>query len=213
MNFIDEKIEDYALKHSTVQSQLLSDLERETNTSVLQPRMISGHLQGRVLSFLSKMQAPKTILEIGTYTGFSALCLAEGLQNNGELITIDVNEELAPFSQNYFDKSAYKNNIQAVLGNAMDVVPKLDKNFDLVFIDADKNNYLNYFKMVLEQCNKGALIICDNVLWSGKVLEQAAEKDEDTKTLQALNQFISNDSRVENLLLPIRDGLMLARVL
>lgn len=213
MNFIDEKIEDYALKNSNAQSVLLNELERETNTSVLQPRMISGHLQGRVLAFLSKMQSPKNILEIGTYTGFSALCLAEGLQKNGELTTIDLNEELAPFSSKYFNKSTYAAQIKPLLGNAMDIVPTLKDKFDLVFIDADKDNYLNYYKMVIEQCNKGALIICDNVLWSGKVLEKADAKDKDTLTLQALNAFITDDSRVENLLLPIRDGLMVARVL
>lgn len=212
MNFIDEKIEDYSLKNSNKQSQLLSDLERETHTSVLQPRMISGHLQGRVLSFLSKLHTPKQILEIGTYTGFSALCLAEGLAKDGVLTTIDINEELAEVSNKYFQQSEYASQIKPLVGNAMDIVPTLDQKFDLVFIDADKNNYLNYYKMVVNQCNPGALIICDNVLWSGKVLEPAAAKDIDTKVLQELNVYIANDDRVENLLLPIRDGLMVARV-
>ena len=212
MNFIDEKIEDYSLKNSNKQSQLLSDLERETHTSVLQPRMISGHLQGRVLSFLSKLQSPKNILEIGTYTGFSALCLCEGLAEGGLLTTIDVNEELAEVSNKYFEKSEFASQIKPLVGNAMDIIPNLTQKFDLVFIDADKFNYLNYFKMVINQCNPGALIICDNVLWSGKVLEPAAEKDIDTKVLQELNAFITEDDRVENLLLPVRDGLMLARV-
>lgn len=212
MNFIDERIEEYSLENSKQQSQLLADLERETNTSVLMPRMISGHLQGRILSFFSKMQQPKIILEIGTYTGFSALCLAEGLTDDGQLITIDINEELGAVSNKYFQKSAYANRILPMVGNAMDIVPTLDKKFDLVFIDADKDNYLNYYNMVVDQCNPGALIICDNVLWSGKVLEPAKPKDVDTKVLQELNAFITQDDRVENVLMPIRDGLMLARV-
>lgn len=212
MNFIDERIEEYSLENSKQQSQLLADLERETNTSVLMPRMISGHLQGRILSFFSKMQQPKIILEIGTYTGFSALCLAEGLTDDGQLITIDINEELGAVSNKYFQKSAYAKRILPMVGNAMDIVPTLDKKFDLVFIDADKDNYLNYYNMVVDQCNPGALIICDNVLWSGKVLEPAKPKDVDTKVLQELNAFITQDDRVENVLMPIRDGLMLARV-
>jgi predicted O-methyltransferase YrrM len=213
MNFIDERIEQYALNHSKKQSQLLMDLERETNTSVLMPRMISGHLQGRILSFLSKMQQPTTILEIGTYTGFSALCMAEGLAADGKLITIDINEELAPVSNKYFQKSAYAQQIKPMVGNAMEIVPTLTDKFDLVFIDADKDNYLNYFNMIIDQCNSGALIICDNVLWSGKVLEPATEKDLDTKVLQELNAFITADDRVDNVLMPVRDGLMLARVI
>ena len=199
MNFIDERIEEYALAHSKKQSQLLMDLERETNTSVLMPRMISGHLQGRILSFLSKMQQPSTILEIGTYTGFSALCMAEGLAAGGKLITIDINEELAPVSNKYFQKSAFAQQIKPMVGNAMEIVPALTDKFDLVFIDADKDNYLNYFNMIIDQCNSGALIICDNVLWSGQVLQE-------------LNAFITADDRVDNILMPVRDGLMLARV-
>ncbi len=212
MNFIDERIEEYALAHSKKQSQLLMDLERETNTSVLMPRMISGHLQGRILSFLSKMQQPSTILEIGTYTGFSALCMAEGLAAGGKLITIDINEELAPISNKYFQKSAFAQQIKPMVGNAMEIVPTLTDKFDLVFIDADKDNYLNYFNMIIDQCNSGALIICDNVLWSGKVLVKAEEKDLDTQVLQELNAFITADDRVDNVLMPVRDGLMLARV-
>tara|TARA_R110001592_G_scaffold325782_1_gene606056 strand:- start:34526 stop:35167 length:642 start_codon:yes stop_codon:yes gene_type:complete len=212
MNFIDERIEEYALAHSKKQSQLLMDLERETNTSVLMPRMISGHLQGRILSFLSKMQQPSTILEIGTYTGFSALCMAEGLAAGGKLITIDINEELAPVSNKYFQKSAFAQQIKPMVGNAMEIVPALTDKFDLVFIDADKDNYLNYFNMIIDQCNSGALIICDNVLWSGKVLVKAEKKDLDTQVLQELNAFITADDRVDNILMPVRDGLMLARV-
>lgn len=211
MEFIDPKIEDYSLTHSNQQNDLLHKLERETHTSVLKPRMISGHLQGRILSMLSKMQQPKRILEIGTYTGFSALCFAEGLQNDGELITIDINEELAPLCKRYFDASEYRNQIKPMIGNALDIIPTLEGEFDIVFIDADKSNYIKYYEMVIDRIPSGGLIIIDNVLWSGKVLETPKEKDIDTQVLQELNKMVTEDARVENLLLPVRDGLMIAR--
>ncbi len=211
MEFIDPKIEDYSLTHSNQQNDLLQKLERETHTSVLKPRMISGHLQGRILSMLSKMQQPKRILEIGTYTGFSALCFAEGLQNDGELITIDINEELAPLCKRYFDASEYRNQIKPMIGNALDIIPTLKGEFDIVFIDADKSNYIKYYDMVIDRIPSGGLIIIDNVLWSGKVLETPKEKDIDTQVLQELNKMVTEDARVENLLLPVRDGLMIAR--
>lgn len=211
MEFIDPKIEDYSLTHSNQQNELLHKLERETHTSVLKPRMISGHLQGRILSMLSKMQQPKRILEIGTYTGFSALCFAEGLQKDGELITIDINEELAPLCKRYFDASEYRNQIKPMIGNALDIIPTLKGEFDIVFIDADKSNYINYYDLVIDRIPSGGLIIIDNVLWSGKVLEIPKEKDIDTQVLQELNKMVTEDARVENLLLPVRDGLMIAR--
>ncbi len=175
--------------------------------------MLSGHLQGRVLSMLSKLIQPKTILEIGTYTGYSALCLAEGLQENGELHTIDINEELLDFQRKYFDQSPFGKQIFQHLGNALEIIPELDKTFDLVFIDADKNNYPNYLEIILPTLKKGAVILSDNVLWSGKVVEKLKEDDEDTKALLRYNKLLNEDPRLETVLLPIRDGLTISRVI
>jgi caffeoyl-CoA O-methyltransferase len=213
MEFIAPEIEAYAENHTTPEANYLEELNRETNQKILIPRMLSGHLQGRVLSVLSKLQKPKNILEIGTYTGYSALCLAEGLDTEGELHTIDINEELEPISRKYFDKSPYGHQIIQHIGNALEITPTLSKKWDLVFIDADKSNYINYYNLIIENMNTGGLIICDNVLWSGKVLLEENQLDEDTLTLKKLNQLIQQDNRIENLLLPVRDGLMLARVL
>jgi caffeoyl-CoA O-methyltransferase len=213
MEFIAPEIEAYAENHTTPEANYLEELNRETNQKILIPRMLSGHLQGRVLSVLSKLQKPKNILEIGTYTGYSALCLAEGLDTEGELHTIDINEELEPISRKYFDKSPYGHQIIQHIGNALEITPTLSKKWDLVFIDADKSNYINYYNLIIENMNTGGLIICDNVLWSGKVLLEDNQLDEDTLTLKKLNQLIQQDNRIENLLLPVRDGLMLARVL
>jgi caffeoyl-CoA O-methyltransferase len=213
MEFIAPEIEAYAENHTTPEANYLEELNRETNQKILIPRMLSGHLQGRVLSVLSKLQKPKNILEIGTYTGYSALCLAEGLDTEGELHTIDINEELEPISRKYFDKSPYGHQIIQHIGNALEITPTLSKKWDLVFIDADKSNYINYYNLIIENMNTGGLIICDNVLWSGKVLLEDNKLDEDTLTLKKLNQLIQQDNRIENLLLPVRDGLMLARVL
>ena len=213
MEFIAPEIEAYAENHTTPEANYLEELNRETNQKILIPRMLSGHLQGRVLSVLSKLQKPKNILEIGTYTGYSALCLAEGLDTEGELHTIDINEELEPISRKYFDKSPYGHQIIQHIGKALEITPTLSKKWDLVFIDADKSNYINYYNLIIENMNTGGLIICDNVLWSGKVLLEDNQLDEDTLTLKKLNQLIQQDNRIENLLLPVRDGLMLARVL
>mgnify|MGYP001217455783 FL=1 len=213
MEFIAPEIEAYAENHTTPEANYLEELNRETNQKILIPRMLSGHLQGRVLSVLSKLQKPKNILEIGTYTGYSALCLAEGLDTEGELHTIDINEELEPISRKYFDKSPYGHQIIQHIGNALEITPTLSKKWDLVFIDADKSDYINYYNLIIENMNTGGLIICDNVLWSGKVLLEDNQLDEDTLTLKKLNQLIQQDNRIENLLLPVRDGLMLARVL
>lgn len=213
MHFISEELEDYAAQHSENEPDLLQKLNRETHQKILQPRMLSGHFQGRVLSMISKLVNPKNILEIGTYTGYAALCLAEGLAPGGELDTIDVNEELIDFQKKYFDLSDYKNQIHQHLGNALDIIPTLNKKFDLVFIDADKENYIHYFNMIVPLMNKGGIILSDNVLWSGKVLEELKPNDISTKVLLEYNKLLKDDPRVETVLLPIRDGLTVSRVI
>lgn len=213
MHFISEDLENYVANHSQVEPQLLKDLDKETHQKIMQPRMLSGHFQGRVLSLLSKIIHPKHILEIGTYTGYAALCLAEGLQKEGTLDTIDINEELVEIQEKYFNLSKYATQIKAHLGNAMEIIPTLNKSFDLVFIDADKENYINYYKMVVPMMNKGGIILSDNVLWSGKILEELNPKDISTKVLLEYNKLINEDPRVETVLLPIRDGLTVTRIL
>ncbi len=212
MDFLPEKINDYAEKHSQAEPELLQRLNRETWQKILVPRMLSGHLQGRVLSMLSKLMQPKNILEIGTYTGYSALCLAEGMQEKGELHTIDINEELFDFQRKYFDESAFGKQIFQHLGNALEIIPKLDKTFDLVFIDADKSNYPNYLDIILPKMKKGSVILSDNVLWSGKVVEKLKDDDIDTKALLQYNRLINEHPKLETVLLPIRDGLTISRV-
>ena len=211
MHFIPEKLDDYVVMHSEEEPELLKQLTRETHQKILQPRMLSGHYQGRVLSMISKLVNPKNILEIGTYTGYSALCLAEGIQKSGELHTIDINEELYDFQRKYFDKSKYGNQIHQHLGNALEIIPKLNMNFDLIFIDADKENYSNYFNAIIDKLNSGGVILSDNVLWSGKVIEKVDAKDIDTKGVLAFNALLKNDPRVETVILPIRDGLSISR--
>jgi caffeoyl-CoA O-methyltransferase len=212
MHFLPEKIDDYVVKHSEDEPELLHQLNRETNQKILQPRMLSGHYQGRVLSMISKLINPKNILEIGTYTGYSAICLAEGLQKNGELHTIDINEELFDFQRKYFDKSGFGKQIHQHLGDALDIIPKLKKTFDLVFIDADKENYTNYFHALINNMNRGGIILSDNVLWSGKVLETKFKKeDTSTPALIEYNKLLKEDIRVETIILPIRDGLTISR--
>lgn len=213
MHFISDDLENYVANHSQAEPELLVKLNRETHQKILQPRMLSGHFQGRVLSMLSKIICPKYILEIGTYTGYAALCLAEGLTKDGTLDTIDVNEELVDFQKKYFDASEYKNQIFQHLGNALEIIPTLNKKFDLVFIDADKENYINYFNMIVPLMNKGGVILSDNVLWSGKVLEEVKANDLSTKILLEYNKLVNEDPRVETVLLPIRDGLTVTRVL
>ena len=213
MHFISEELEQYVEQHSQQEPELLVQLFRETHQKVLQPRMLSGHFQGRVLSMLSKIIAPKTILEIGTYTGYAALCLAEGLTKNGILHTIDIKEELVAIQKKYFDLSPWKNQIKPHLGNALEIIPTLNTTFDLVFIDADKENYIHYFNVIVPMMNPGGIILSDNVLWSGKVLEELNPKDTSTNILVAYNQIINQDPRVETVLLPIRDGLTVTRVL
>jgi predicted O-methyltransferase YrrM len=213
MHFISQELEDYIEQHSQQEPELLAALDKETYQKVLLPRMLSGHFQGRVLSMLSKLVRPATILEIGTFTGYSALCLCEGLQEKGLLHTIDIKEELVDFQRKYFDKSPWGKKIVQHLGEALAVIPTLDLKFDLVFIDADKENYIRYFEMILPKMNKGGIILSDNVLWSGKVLEPLQPNDLSTKTLLEYNQLLKNDPRVESVLLPIRDGLTVSRVI
>jgi len=213
MDFLPKEIDEYSVAHTSPETIVLSELNRQTNIQVLQPRMLSGHLQGRVLSMLSHMIQPTNILEIGTYTGYSAICLAEGLKENGKIVTIDKNAELEEFALSYFEKADVSEVIDFKIGNAIDIVPKLTEEFDLVFIDADKTNYSNYFDLVIDKLPTGAFIIADNVLWSGKVVRTVEDRDLETKAIVAYNQKIQNDPRVENVLFPIRDGLMIARKL
>ena len=212
MNFLPENIDQYASDHSQKEPEIRQELFTETWQKALIQRMISGHFQGRVLSMISKLSNPKTILEIGTYTGYSALCLAEGLQTGGMLHTIDHNEELYDFQRKYFDRSNHKDQIKQYVGEALDVLAEIQGPFDLVFIDADKANYGNYFKAIIDKMNPGGVILSDNVLWSGKVTEIPNPKDEDTKALIAYNQMMNEDPRIETVLLPIRDGLTVSRV-
>lgn len=211
MHFIPEKLDDYVVSHSENEPELLQQLTRETYQKILQPRMLSGPYQGRVLSMISKLIRPKTILEIGTYTGYSALCLAEGLQDSGVLHTIDINEELHDFAIKYFEKSSFKNQIHKHTGNALAIIPELNINFDLVFIDADKDNYPKYFDLIIDRLNPNGIILSDNVLWSGKVIETLNPKDISTKALLEYNKLLKDDSRVETVILPIRDGLTISR--
>jgi caffeoyl-CoA O-methyltransferase len=213
MHFISQDLEDYIANHSQNEPELLKALDKETYQKILLPRMLSGHFQGRVLSMLSKLIRPVNILEIGTYTGYSALSLCEGLQENGVLHTIDIKEELVDFQRKYFDKSPWGNQIVQHLGEAIDIIPGLNLKFDLVFIDADKENYINYFELIVPKMNKGGVILSDNVLWSGKVLEPLQKNDISTKVLLEYNLLLKNDPRVETVLLPIRDGLTLSRVI
>ncbi len=213
MEFLPKEIDEYAGIHTAKESDVLYELNRETHMKVLIPRMLSGHIQGRILSMFSHMIKPKNVLEIGTYTGYSAICFAEGMQEDGKLITIDINNELETMANSYFEKAGYANKIDMKIGNAMDIIPSLELEFDLVFIDADKHNYANYFDLVIDKMSKGGYIIADNVLWSGKIVTDEVNTDKDTKALDEYNKKINNDPRVENVLFPVRDGLMVARVL
>jgi predicted O-methyltransferase YrrM len=209
MDFINLAIQDYAEKHTTEENKLLKTLNRETHVNHDMPQMLSGHLQGRLLNLFSHMIRPKQVLEIGTYTGYSAICIAGGLQEGGRLHTIDNNERLKPVIEKYIRQAGFEDKIKLYFGNAMNIIPQIDKRFDLVFIDADKSNYSNYFDLVIEKVTNGGYIIADNVLWSGRVLDD--KKDNRTKALDHYNKKINSDLRVENLLLPVRDGLMIAR--
>lgn len=211
MYFLPEAIDDYVVAHSETEPELLQQLTRETYQKILQPIMLSGPYQGRVLSTLSKLINPKFILELGTFTGYATLCLAEGVQKEGEVHTIDVNEELTDFQRKYFDKSNYGHQIFQHLGSALDIIPKLEQTFDLVFVDADKPNYVNYFHLIIDKLNPGGVIISDNVLWHGKVVEPLNPKDKSTKAVLDYNTLLKEDPRIETVLLPIRDGLTISR--
>lgn len=211
MEFLPKKLDDYVCEHTQQENDILKDLNRETWAKVLIPRMLSGHLQGRTLAMLSKMINPKNILEIGTYTGYSAICLSEGLQENGLLHTIDINEELYTMSSSYFKKAGIADKIIQHVGDAINIIPEIDLKWDLIFIDADKQNYANYFDLVIDNLAMGGFIIADNVLWSGKVIEKINEKDKETAAIVDFNKKIQLSERVENVLMPIRDGLMVCR--
>ncbi|SFI75230.1 O-methyltransferase [Olleya namhaensis] len=211
MYFLPEKLDDYVVAHSQDEPKLLQQLTRETYQKILQPIMLSGPYQGRVLSMISKLIKPKSVLELGTFTGYATLCLAEGLHPEGEIHTIDVNEELEDFQRKYFDKSGYGTQIHQHLGSAIDILPTLDKTFDLVFIDADKPNYVNYFHLIIDKLNPGGIILSDNVLWHGKVIESVDPKDVSTNVVLEFNTLLKKDPRIETVLLPIRDGLTISR--
>ncbi|MFJ1322580.1 O-methyltransferase [Capnocytophaga canis] len=213
MHFLPKEIEEYASEHTENEPLLLQELTRRTHLQVLQPRMISGHFQGRVLSLLSKLISPSAILEIGTYTGYATLCLAEGLQKNGVLHTIDIKEELQELQREFFDRSDKGKQIIQHLGKAKDIIPTLETKFDLVFIDADKQNYAIYFDLIINKMNSGGIILSDNVLWSGKVVQNVKSNDKQTLALLEYNKKIKEDPRVETVLFPIRDGLTVSRVI
>lgn len=211
MYFLPEKLDNYVVEHSEQEPELLQQLTRETYQKILQPIMLSGPYQGRVLSMISKLVNPKSILELGTFTGYATLCLAEGLQKDGVIHTIDINEELHDFQRKYFDKSDYGSRIIQHIGSALDIIPGLDTTFDLVFIDADKPNYSNYFHLIIDKLNSGGIILSDNVLWHGKVVEELNEKDVSTKAVLDYNTLLKEDERIETVILPIRDGLTISR--
>jgi caffeoyl-CoA O-methyltransferase len=211
MEFISEKIDQYVCEHTSPETELLADLNRQTHIKILQPRMLSGHFQGKFLTMLIKMIQPKHILEIGTYTGYSALSFLEGLDAIGKITTIDCNVELEDFTRSFFEKSGRANQIDYRIGNAQELLPLIEPSYDFVFIDADKDNYLNYYEFVIDKLPSGGYIIADNVLWSGKVCEDPFTFDKDTAAIATFNQRVQNDFRVENIMLPIRDGLTIVR--
>lgn len=213
MEFISEKLTEYISKNSNTEPEILARLNQETHQKILKPRMLSGHIQGRFLSMISKMKSPSTILEIGTYTGYGTLCLSEGLKEGGKIFTIDRNEELLKIQNKYFEESGKRDKIIQLTGNAKEILNDLNETYDLVFIDADKENYIGYFNQVSERLNKNGIIISDNVLWSGKVLDSSLEKDEETNALVNFNKILNEDKRFETVILPLRDGLSISRLI
>jgi predicted O-methyltransferase YrrM len=209
-NFINKDILEYSEKYSQQEPEILQELNRETHLKILNPRMLSGFFQGRLLSIISKLIKPKKVLEIGTYTGYSAICISEGMNKNGIIHTIDKNEELNTIQKKYFKKSGLENNIIQYNGCALDIIPKIEEKFDLIFIDADKENYINYFNLVIDKLNNNGVILADNVLWSGKVIN-SEDHDLTTNVLREFNKSVNNDNRVETILLPIRDGISIIR--
>ena len=212
MDFISEKLTEYISENSNTEPEILAKLNEETYQKVLQPRMLSGHIQGRFLSMISKMKSPSCILEIGTYTGYGTLCLAEGLSDEGKIFTIDRNEELLKIQNKYFEMSGKRDKIIQLTGNAKDILENLDESYDIVFIDADKENYIEYFNLVSERLNNNGIIISDNVLWSGKVLNSPSKNDEETNILIEFNKTLNEDERFETVILPLRDGLSVSRL-
>jgi len=204
-------INDYIINHTEKEDSVLEELNRETNLKILRPRMLSGHYQGKLIEFLSKMINPEKILEIGTYTGYSAICWAKGLKNDGTLHTIDINDELEPIILKFIKKAKVEDKIKLHFGDATKIIPTINDIFDIVFIDADKPNYLNYYNLVFNKVKSGGYIIADNVLWDGKVIQEIGKEDESTKAIKIFNDFVHNDKRVENIILNIRDGLMIVR--
>ena len=213
MNFLNKEILDYARKFTSKPNKILQELKRETKYKMLMPRMMSSHLMGSFLTFISHMVQPKYILEIGTYTGYSAICLAAGLKKNGHLHTVEINPELEDFSNQYFKKAKLDKKITLHVGHALDMIPKIDLLFDIIFIDADKKNYSKYYELGIRKLNKGGVILIDNVLWSGKVLKAAKKNDTETAEIKKLNKKIMEDKRVENMILPLRDGVMMCKLL
>ena len=213
MDFISEKLTEYISENSNEEPKILAKLNQETHQKILKPRMLSGHIQGRLLSMISKMNSPSSILEIGTFTGYGTLCLAEGLKEDGKIFTIDQNEELLKIQSKYFEESGKRNKIIQLTGNAKEILDDLNETFDLVFIDADKENYIEYFKLVSERLNNNGIIISDNVLWSGKVLDPSSENDEETNALVHFNKLLNEDKRFETVILPLRDGLSISRLI
>jgi predicted O-methyltransferase YrrM len=212
MDFISKKLIEYISENSSKEPEILAKLNEETYQKVLQPRMLSGHIQGRFLSMISKMKSPSCILEIGTYTGYGTLCLAEGLSDGGKIFTIDRNEELLKIQNKYFEMSGKRDKIIQLTGNAKDILENLDESYDMVFIDADKENYIEYFNLVSERLNNNGIIISDNVLWSGKVLNSPSKNDEETNILIEFNKTLNEDERFETVILPLRDGLSVSRL-
>tara|TARA_B000000477_G_scaffold41585_1_gene35526 strand:- start:1244 stop:1885 length:642 start_codon:yes stop_codon:yes gene_type:complete len=213
MDFISKKLIEYISENSSKEPEILAKLNKETYQKVLQPRMLSGHIQGRFLSMISKIKLPSCILEIGTYTGYGTLCLAEGLSNGGKIFTIDRNEELLKIQNKYFEMSGKRDKIIQLTGNAKDILENLDESYDMVFIDADKENYIEYFNLVSERLNNNGIIISDNVLWSGKVLNSPSKNDEETNILIEFNKTLNEDERFETIILPLRDGLSISRLI
>ena len=213
MDFLSKKLIEYISENSSKEPEILAKLNKETYQKVLQPRMLSGHIQGRFLSMISKIKSPSCILEIGTYTGYGTLCLAEGLSNGGKIFTIDRNEELLKIQNKYFEMSGKRDKIIQLTGNAKDILENLDESYDIVFIDADKDNYIEYFNIVSERLNNNGIIISDNVLWSGKVLNSPSKNDDETNILIEFNKTLNEDERFETIILPIRDGLSISRLI
>jgi len=208
---MENELENYILEHISEEDEVLKELARETYVKVFHPRQLSGHLQGKILEMISKMINPKHILELGTFTGYSAICLAKGLQDDGKLITIEVNDEIETIFKKYLEKSGLPDKIIQKIGDAIDIIPEIDMNFDLVFIDANKKSYIDYYNLVFDKVNKGGFIIADNILWDGKVLSKPKQGDHFTKGIQEFNNYIKNDKRVEKVIFPVRDGMLVIR--